>query len=56
MTPRKRRKPKAPRRAWTRSPAQKPHSTPKGDKGYSRTRHKDRTREDIDDSTPPKRP
>ncbi len=39
-----RRAPKLPRGLWARNPAQKPHSTPKGAKGYSRRQGKDELR------------
>ena len=44
MTPARKKKPKLPRRKWTRSPVQKPHSTPKGKKGYRRDEDRKRGR------------
>jgi len=45
----RRKKPSLPRRKWTRSPAQKPHSTPKGKKGYDRKSDRKRLRDHPDD-------
>ena len=45
-----RKKPKLPRGKWTRSPAQKPHSTEKGAKGYSRRASKRGLREETEDT------
>ena len=45
----RRKKPPLPRRKWSRNPAQKPHSTPKGDKGYDREREKKRKREETEE-------
>jgi len=39
-----------PRLEWSRSPVQRPHSTPKGLKGYDRKRAKNELRKDVDDS------
>jgi len=50
MTPTKK-KPKLPRRKWTRSPVQKPHSTPRGKKGYRRGEDKKRVREEAEEET-----
>ena len=49
MTPAKKKKPKLPRRKWTRSPVQKPHSTPKGKKGYRRTEGRKGVQEEVED-------
>jgi len=40
----KKKKPSPPRRKWTRSPVQKPHSTPKGKRGYDRKAERKRLR------------
>jgi len=53
MTSAKRKKPKTPRRRWPRNPVQKPHSTPKGEKGYDRARDKDRVRDELDEDDQP---
>ena len=47
MAAEKKGKPKRPRRQWTRSPAQKPHSTKHGARGYDRKR--DQEEEELDD-------
>lgn len=39
--------PAFPRLHWTRSPVQKPHSSPKGEKGYSRKAGKQELRERV---------
>jgi len=36
-----------PRLAWTRSPVQRPHSSPKGEKGYSRKAGKRELRDRV---------
>ena len=38
MAAKKKRKLKRPRRQWTRSPVQHPHSTKRGKRGYARKR------------------
>jgi hypothetical protein len=43
-------KPKRPRRQWSRSPVQQPHSTPKGKKGYDRAEDRKREREEADEA------
>ena len=39
-----------PRLAWSRSPVQRPHSTPKGLKGYDRKRAKKQLRKAVNES------
>ena len=48
MMPKKARNKIRIRRTWTRSPVQKPHSTPKGVKGYNRKIEKDKARKTKD--------
>jgi hypothetical protein len=36
------------RLGWSRSPVQRPHSTPKGKRGYDRKRAKESTRREVD--------
>jgi hypothetical protein len=38
-----------PRRKWTRSPVQKPHSTAKGKRGYRRPRERKRLRSEAEE-------
>ena len=42
-------KPSLPRRKWTRNPVQKPHSTPKGKKGYDRKKDRKHLPDDLDE-------
>lgn len=49
MAKKKSRKPHLPRRKWTRSPIQKPHSTKRGKKGYDRKQDEDELHEDVED-------
>lgn len=46
---RPRRRPRDPRRTWDRNPAQRPHSTKKGEKGYDRHREKDDLRRHLEE-------
>ena len=48
MPAKKKRKLKRPRRQWTRSPVQRPHSTKRGKRGYARKRQS----ADLGDVTP----
>jgi len=41
-------KPSKPRQTWDRNPVQRPHSTPKGEKGYDRKREKEELRREIE--------
>jgi hypothetical protein len=41
-------KPRKPRQTWDRKPVQRPHSTPKGGKGYDRRREKEELRKQIE--------
>ena len=50
MTASARKKPSLPRRKWTRRPVQKPHSTHKGKKGYTRKDAKKGLRREIEDT------
>ena len=43
------RKPRKPRQEWDRKPVQRPHSTPKGGKGYDRHREKESFRRELED-------
>jgi hypothetical protein len=40
-----------PRLRWSRSPAEKPHSTRKGARGYDRKRAKETTRRDAEEES-----
>jgi hypothetical protein len=41
-------KPRIPRQSWDRNPVQRPHSTPKGGKGYDRRSGKADLRREIE--------
>jgi len=45
-------KPRQPRRLWGVKPFQKPHSTPKGLKGYDRKRDKHEFRRELSEKSP----
>ena len=49
MAKKKTTKPHLPRRKWTRSPVQKPHSSKHGRKGYDRKRDSDDLGDDVVD-------
>ena len=42
---------KRPRRQWTRSPVQRPHSTKRGQRGYDRKRPPPDPEQDIEDGS-----
>ena len=40
------------RKTWTRNPAQRAHSTRKGEKGYDRQRDKDDAQKEVEEEFP----